>query len=373
MTSRERAMGQRSAVYSRGSGIVSTIPPCRFGDRTIRSKSRRFNHRTGNGGRSMKAVQYDRFGGPEVLRYLDLPDPRPGAGEVLIKTAAIGVNFPDIRERLGVYNKAETRVGGVQLPQVGGIAVAGTVVDGGSDTGADLIGRRVVALMKKGAYAEFAVAAEALCAVVDDDADVIALAGFAAQAACAHLLLQASTPLHPGESLLVHGAAGGVGSLAVQIGKALGAAPVIGTASTAQRREFVLGLGADAAVSYDEPGWTEQVRELTSGRGVDVLIESIGGEVFEQNFDTLATFGRYLLLGSSRGPGEPFAPRRLMTRSQALIGFYLPVFYDRPELIGDALRFLANGLRAGRITPQVDEILPLSQAAEAHRRLESRE
>jgi NADPH2:quinone reductase len=106
---------------------------------------------------------------------------------------------------------------------------------------------------------------------------------------------------------------------------------------------------------------------------VDVLIESIGGEVFEQNFDALATFGRYLLLGSTRGPGEPFAPRRLMTKSQALIGFYLPVFYDRPELIGNALRFLADGVKTGQITPRVEEVLPLSQAAEAHRRLERRE
>ena len=323
----------------------------------------------------MKAISYERFGGPEVLEYLDIPDPAPGAGELLIETAAIGVNFPDIRERLGVYNKAETRVGGVRLPQVGGLAVAGTVVATGPQTSVP-VGRRVVALMKKGAYAQLAVAEEALCAVVSSDgsgADLAALAGFAAQATCAHLLLQASTTLRPGESLLVHGAAGGVGSLAVQIAKALGAGPVIGTASTAARREFVMALGADAAISYDEPGWTEQVRELTAGRGVDVLIESIGGDVFEQNFDALATFGRYLLLGSTRGPGQPFAPRRLMTKSQALIGFYLPVFYDRPELIGNALRFVADGLRNGQIKSQVDETLPLSQAAEAHRRLESRE
>jgi len=320
----------------------------------------------------MKAISYDRFGGPEVLQYLDLPDPTPGPGQLLVRTAAIGVNFPDIRERLGTYNKAETRVGGVQLPQVGGLAVGGTVVAAGPQTSVQ-VGQRVVALMKKGAYAQLAVAEEALCAVVDDDADAVVLAGFAAQATRAHLLLQASTTLRAGESLLVHGAAGGVGSLAVQIGKALGAGPVIGTASTAERREFVMALGADAAISYDEPGWTQQVRELTSGRGVDVLIESIGGDVFEQNFDALATFGRYLLLGSTRGPGEPFAPRRLMTRSQALIGFYLPVFYDRPELIGNALRFLADGLKTGQIKSQVDEVLPLSQAAEAHRRLESRD
>jgi NADPH2:quinone reductase len=323
----------------------------------------------------MKAVSYARFGGPEVLEYLDLPDPTPGPRQLVIETAAIGVNFPDIRERLGVYNKAETRVGGVQLPQVGGLAVAGSVVAAGPGTSVP-VGRRVVALMKKGAYAQRAVADEALCAVVDDDASeeqVVALAGFAAQGACAHLLLQASTTLRPGESVLVHGAAGGVGGLAVQIAKALGAGLIIGTASTAERREFVKTLGADAAISYDETGWTEQVRDLTSGRGVDVLLESIGGEVFEQNFDALATFGRYLLLGSTRGPGEPFAPRRLMTKSQAMIGFYLPVFYDRPELIVNALRFLADGLKTGQITSRVDEVLPLSQAAEAHRRLESRE
>ena len=113
----------------------------------------------------MKAISYERFGGPEVLEYLDIPDPAPGAGELLIETAAIGVNFPDIRERLGVYNKAETRVGGVQLPQVGGLAVAGTVVATGPQTSVP-VGRRVVALMKKGAYAQLAVAEEALCAVV---------------------------------------------------------------------------------------------------------------------------------------------------------------------------------------------------------------
>jgi NADPH:quinone reductase len=304
----------------------------------------------------MKAVSYDRFGGPEVLRYLDLPDPTPGSGQLLIETAAIGVNFPDIRGA---------------APPGGGPRGCGH--RGRGPQTSVQVGRRVVALMKKGAYAQLAVAEEALCAVIDDDADAALLAGFAAQASCAHLLLQASTTLQAGESLLVHGAAGGVGSLAVQFAKALGAGLVIGTASTAERREFVMTLGADAAISYDEAGWTDQVLELTSGRGVDVLIESIGGDVFEQNFDALATFGRYLLLGSTRGPGEPFAPRRLMTRSQALIGFYLPVFYDRPELIGNALRFLADGLKTGQITSRVDEVLPLSQAAEAHRRLESRE
>lgn len=321
----------------------------------------------------MKAIQYDRFGGPEVLQYVDLLDPRPGPGDVLVRNAAIGVNYPDIRERLGIYNRPETQVGGVLLPQVGGLAVAGTVIDAGPDTSRSLIGRQVVALTDKGAYAQLTTVREALCAVVEADADLVALAGLAAQASCAYLLLQASTTLRAGESLLVHGAAGGVGSLAIQIAKALGASPVIGTASTEQRREFVLGLGADAAIGYDDDHWPERVLDLTDGRGVDVLIESIGGEVFEQNFQALAPFGRYLLLGSTRGPGGPIAPRRLMTRSQALIGFYLPVFYQRPELIADALRFLAAGLANGQITAAIDDVLPLQSAAEAHRRLEQRQ
>jgi len=173
--------------------------------------------------------------------------------------------------------------------------------------------------------------------------------------------------------VLVHAAAGGVGSMAVQIAKALGAHPVIGTVGAPERQQFVHDIGADATVSYEEPGWTDQVLDLTGGRGVDVLVESIGGVVFEQNFEVLAPFGRYLLLGSTRGPGKPFEPRRLMAKSQALIGLYLPGFYDRPEAITRALRFLADALRAGTIKPDVAAVLPLSQAAEAHRRLENRE
>ena len=321
----------------------------------------------------MKAIQYERFGGPEVLEYVDIDDPVPGPGEVLIQTAAIGVNFPDIRERLGLYNQAETRVGGVQLPNVGGLAVTGRVVQVGPGADDSLVGKDVAAMMKIGAYAQLAVANQSLTVPVDEGADLSVLAGIAAQGACAHILLQESTTLKPGESVLVHGAAGGVGNLAVQIAKALGAGTVIGTASTPQRREFVRSLGADAAIAYDFPGWTDQVLELTDGRGVDVLIESIGGEVFEQNFKALAIFGRQLLLGSTRGPGDPFAPRRLMTAAQSLTGFYLPVFYGRPDAIKRALRFLSDGLTAGSIVSPLDRTLPLKDAAKAHRLLEDRE
>jgi NADPH:quinone reductase len=207
----------------------------------------------------VKAIQFDRFGDADVLQYVDVEDPAPGVGQVLIKTSAIGVNFPDIQERLGVYNQADTRVGGVALPRITGMAVTGTVTATGDHSGEHLMGKRVVALMKYGAYAQYAVADLPLTVIVPEDADVVALAGIAAQSVCAYLLLQASTRLTAGESLLVHGAAGGVGGAAVQIAKALGAIPVIGTASTQQRREYVR-LGADAAISYGDPNWTDEVR-----------------------------------------------------------------------------------------------------------------
>jgi NADPH:quinone reductase len=320
----------------------------------------------------MKAVQYERFGGPEVLKYVDIPDPVPGPGEVLLQTVGIGVNFPDIRERLGVYNRPETKVGGVTLPNVSGLAVTGQVVSVGYGVDRALVGKNVAAMLKIGGYAELVVAKASLAVPLSGGVDLFEMAGIAAQGVCAHLMLQASTELRRGESILIHGAAGGVGGIAVQIAKSLGASLVIGTASTQQRREFVRSLGADVAIGYDDPGWPERVLQITEGRGVDVLIESIGGDVFEQNFRALADFGRYVLLGSTRGPGDPIAPRRLMTHSHALIGFYLPVFYSRPELIARGLESLADGLAAGKFTPMVERVMPLRDAADAQRMLEDR-
>ena len=288
-----------------------------------------------------------------------------------MEVTAIGVNFPDIRARLGVYNRAETRVGGVTLPQVGGLQVVGHVVGAGGDSPV-VAGTKIMALMAHGAYAQFACVSSNMLVVLDADADDIAMASLPCQGATAYLTLTASAALRPGESVLVQGAAGGVGSLAVQIAKALGAGIVIGTASTEKRRDFVRSLGADHAIGYETPDWTQAVLDATGGAGVDVLLESVGGTVFEENFEALAPFGRYVVLGSTRGPGEPVAPRRLMTKCQSLVGFYLPVFYQRPDLIREALRFLADGAKAGSIKPNIARVMPLSRTAEAHRLLESR-
>ena len=187
-----------------------------------------------------------------------------------------------------------------------------------------------------------------------------------------YLALQASTRLLPGESVLVHAAGGGIGSLAIQIAKVLGAGLVIATASTEEKRQLAKRLGADFAIDYNSPQWTTNVLEATGGHGADIILESIGGEVFQQNFDCLAPFGRQIILGSTRGPGAPLEPRKLMQKSQSLTGLYVPVFFARPELIHQGLEFLADHATEGTIQAQVATILPLKEASVAHQMLEER-
>ena len=321
----------------------------------------------------MKAIQFSRFGGPDVLDYVDVPSPSPQQDDILIEVNAAGVNFPDIRERQGIYQRAETHVGGVVLPRVSGLQASGRVAEVGPRGDRNLIGKKVVALLPLGGgYAQFATAPATMTIVLPDPADDVLMASLPTQGATAYLLLKASTQVRPGDSVLVHGAAGGVGSLAVQIAKILGAGRVIATASTDEKRAFTRSVGADIAVDYTKPDWPKAVLEYTGGRGVDIILESIGGEVFEQNFDCLATFGRYLLLGSTRGPGKAFEPRRLMSKSQTMTGFYLPVFFERPDLIHEALAFLVAHALDGTLRPNVATVLPLSRTAEAHRQLEER-
>jgi NADPH:quinone reductase len=178
--------------------------------------------------------------------------------------------------------------------------------------------------------------------------------------------------LSSGESVLIHGGSGGVGSLAVQLAKLLGAGFVIATANTVEKRAFACSVGADLAIDYSTPDWPAQVLERTGGQGVDVILESVGGDVFEQNFECLAPFGRHVVYGSTRGPGKPFEPWRLMQKAQSLTGFYLPVFFSNRSRVQEAMKFLIDQAAHGKLRTQVATVLPLCQAAEAHRQLEER-
>jgi NADPH2:quinone reductase len=322
----------------------------------------------------MKAIFFEEFGTRDVLRFGDMPEPTPKAKELLIEVERSSVNFVDIRERQGTYNRPETHVGGIELPHISGLQAVGKVVEAGSREDEVWVGKKVVAYTPKGgSYAEKVIAGRDLCVQIPESANADLFAALPNQGLTAYLLLTASTQIQPGESVLVQGASGGVGSLAVQIAKILGAGTVLGTASTSKKLDFIRSLGADDAIDYTREDWTKRVLENTGGRGVDVLLESIGGDIFEQNFDCLAPFGRYILFGSTRGPGKPFAPRRLMQKSQTMTGLYLPVFLARPELIHAGMQFLVNATVEQRLRPSIARVLPLNQTAEAQRLLEDRD
>jgi len=322
----------------------------------------------------MKAVFFQKFGARDVLEFGDMPEPKAQSKELLIEVERSSVNYVDIRERQGTYNRPETHVGGIELPHISGLQVVGKVIDAGSEEERGWVGKKVMAYTPKGGgYAQRVVAETELCVEIPDSADGDLFAALPNQGLTAYLLLTASTQIKAGESVLVQGASGGVGSLAVQIAKILGAGVVLGTASTSGKLDFIRSLGADDAVDYTREDWTNVVLEKTGGRGVDVLLESIGGDIFEKNFECLAPFGRCIIFGSTRGPGEPFAPRRLMQKSQTLTGLYLPVFLAKPELIRAGLTFLVKATLEGKLKPSIARILPLSETAEAHRLLEDRE
>lgn len=319
----------------------------------------------------MRAVQFAEFGKPEVLKLVDVERPRPKADEVLIEMIATGVSYVDVRTRQGAYNRAETRVGGVGLPGIPGLQAVGRVVEvGGADK--SLLHRKVVASVKAGACAQYFLAPSSLCATVPEGTDDNVLAAIPMQGLTAYFMLTASSRLQSGESVLVHAAGSGVGSLAVQIARIMGAGTIVASAASEEKREYARELGADVVIDYTAAGWTEAVLEATGGRGVDILLESIGGDVFEQNFECLAPFGRYVIFGSTRGVGKALEPRRLMTKSQSLIGLYLPVFHARSDLMQAGLAFLVDNVANGKLSLKIAAALPLEDAASAHQMLEDR-
>jgi NADPH2:quinone reductase len=314
----------------------------------------------------MKAIRFHEIGGPEVLVYEEVDRPVPGAGQVQLKVEAAGVNFADTARRTGRYPFPSP------LPCIPGGEVFGPVEEVGPGVDASLVGRRFYSFSETGGYAQFALAAAGR--LIPEPPGVSPMAGLAllVQGLTAALILKRASRLKAGESVLVEGAAGGVGVLAVQLAKLYGAGIVVGAASTEEKRKLVRRLGADAAVDYTAPAWPERVKEATAGRGVDIILEMTGGAIFEQGFSCLAPFGRCVVYGMAGGmPGAVPLPR-MMPNNQELIGFYLGGFFAEPKLIPNLFAELAGFVRDRKLTLQMGDQLPLSKAGEMHRRLEGR-
>ena len=298
----------------------------------------------------MRAVQQREFGGPEVLELVELPVPEPGDGDVLIRVSRAGMNFADTHQRRNDYLAPQ------ELPLVPGGEVAGVRED---------TGERVVALTGNGGYAEYAIAREALTFPIPEGVDDGTALALILQGLTAWHLYRTAARVSPGESVVVIAAAGGVGSLAVQLGKPLGAGRVIGTASTPDKRDLVLELGADAAIDADPEGLKDRLIEANLGRQVDVVFEMAGGEVFDACLAALAPFGRLVTYGIASGKGNEVHTRKLMSRSRAVIGFWLMHCMGKPEMVDEALRDLYARAARGELRAVVGATYPLSEARQA--------
>ena len=297
------------------------------------------------------------YGGPEVLRLVELPVPAAGPGEVLIRVTRAGLNFADTHRRTNSYLAKD------ELPLVPGAEVAGVRED---------TGERVVALLGSGGYAEYAVAPGALTFPIPDEvSDELALA-LVLQGLTAWHLYRTCARVTPGESVVVHSAAGGVGSLAVQLGKPLGAGRVIATASSDEKRALALELGADAAVDGAADGLTERLVEANLGAPVDVVFEMAGGAVFDASLAALAPFGRLVTYGIASGESNTVRSGSLMRRSRAVVGFWIAHCLDRPAMIDDALADLFERVRRGELRVVTGPAYPLADAARAQADLAAR-
>jgi NADPH:quinone reductase len=305
----------------------------------------------------VRAVQIKEFGGPEVLEVVELPDPEPGPDEVVVEVTRAGMNFADTHQRENDYlAKAE-------LPLIPGGEIAGRTADG----------RRVAAMLANGGYAEKVVVHRAALVPIPDEVSDDQAAGVLLQGLTAWALLRISARLERGESVVVQAAGGGTGTLAVQLAKRYGAGRVIALASTGEKRDLAIRLGADAAVDSRSDDLAAAIREANGGDQVDVVLEMAGGDAFDACLSVLAPFGRLVSFGiASRQPNEVMT-QKLMRTSRAVVGFWLVHLFRRPDLLEQGITELLEAVGSGKLEVVIGATYGLSDVADAHRALQGRE
>jgi len=311
----------------------------------------------------MRAVQLTEFGGPEVLEVREVEVPEPGEGEVLIRVSRAGINFADTHQRENSY------LARFELPLIPGGEVAGVVERGAGDLAE---GTRVVAMLRTGGYAEYAVAPTATTFPIPDGVEDGTALALLIQGLTAWHLYRTSAKLQKGESVVVVSGAGGVGSLAVQLAKPFGAGRVIATASSEEKRQLTLELGADAAVDPASEDLTQALIDANEGRQVDVVLEMAGGATFDGCLKALAPFGRIVAYGiASREPNE-VATGALMRKSRSVVGFWLMHLLARPEMLTGPLADLLDRAARREFRVVVGGTYPMSEVRRAHEELQAR-
>ncbi|MCP3029097.1 quinone oxidoreductase [Halobacillus sp. A5] len=314
----------------------------------------------------MKSVLFKEYGGPDVLQTAEVTKPEPKKGEVLVRVTAIGVNYADTARREGAY------VVPTPLPFTPGAEIAGVVEEASEGAEHFSKGDRVVTLISSGGYAEYAaVPAETLIRIPEglDDESAVALP---LQGLTAYHLITTMGRLVKGETVLVHAAAGGVGSLAVQLAKHFGAGKVIATASNEEKLALAQELGADHLVNYTNTNWRESVMEATGGKGVDIALEMAGGEIFHETIKCMSAFGRLVIYGVASGNPAEMYPSGLMNRNLSVIGFFLPQIMKKPALFERSLQELLTLVHEDKLKLTVGGIYKLEEAARVHELMQGR-
>jgi len=312
----------------------------------------------------MKAVRVHAPGGPEALRYEDVAEPSPRAGQAVVKIDAAGINYIDVYYRSGLYR--------ADLPMTLGMEAGGTVAAVGSGVTQVKVGDKVAYTGVPGSYAEYALVPADRLVVLPPGLSTKHGAAAMLQGMTAHYLACSTWPLKSGEACLVHAAAGGVGLLLCQIAKMRGAR-VIGTVSTEDKAKLAREAGADEVILYTRQDFVEEVKRLTGGRGLQVVYDSVGKDTFERGFACLAPRGMMVLYGQSSGPVGPFDVGKLsaggsLFLTRPTLFSYTATREELEERAGEILGWI----RDGKLTMRMEFEFPLKNAAEAHRALEGR-
>lgn len=313
----------------------------------------------------MRSILVRERGGVDVLTFSDLPKPQIGTDDILLKISAVGINFADIMQHQGTYPLR------LPLPYTPGMEVIGIVEDIGSNIKNVAVGERIAAIsFTAGGYAEYVLVKSQQIVRVPNEIDDRCALALLIQGLTAYLLLNYAAKIRANESVLVHAAAGGVGNLLVQIAKLTNAGDVFGTAGTNQKRDRIKSWGVDYAIDYNHSNWHEDILKLTDGRGVDIILDPVGGTATAQNLSCLGIEGRLVNYGWLSGDYPNLTSKqcqKLLFKNQRVSGFAVDVVMKRhPDLVEAAFKQLFNWVLQGKLKPVLGEVFQLQDAAKAH-------
>lgn len=315
----------------------------------------------------VKAVVVTEFGKPEVLKVADMEVPSINSKQVLIKVEKASVNFADVKARYGKKGKGK-------FPFIPGLDVAGTIEVVGADVKQFQVGQRVVAFPVGGSYAEYVVANENLTFPIPDTLEFDVAAACPTVSFLSYKLLADLARIEKGETVLIHSAAGGVGTTAIQMAKILGAGKIIGTVGSEQKIAYAINAGADHVICYEKENFSEKVNELTDGIGANIILDSVAGRISEQSINCLAKYGRLVHFGNSSGEAGHFKTSELHSSCRSVLGFSLGTTRkERPESLKETANQVFRYINEGLLNIKIGHYFSLEDVVSAHRLIESRQ